>query len=100
MILALVVFQMCWSHSLVSQPEAVEEPYARLPVSKQRVARDGTVYVVLPSCKIPHEVPPVHPVHLIVQEECEVLHEGGFELVGALDADALVSDIRLVKLYV
>ena len=39
--------------------------------------------VILASGEVPHEISPVHPVHLVVEEEGQVLEEGRFLVLGA-----------------
>ncbi len=75
MILSLVVLQIVRSIGLVSQTEIVYGRDSALPVSDENVSRRRAVYVVLPSGEVPHEISPVHPVHLIVKEERKILEE-------------------------
>ena len=77
MILPLVVLQIVGSVGLVAETGLVYESYAAFPVSRENLSRRRAVDIILPSGKIPHEVSPVHPVQLIVQEEIEIRAESG-----------------------
>ena len=81
MVLALVVLQIVRSARLVSEPDFIDERDSRLPVSGKEVSRRRAMKVVLTTGEIPHEITPIHPVHLIIEEECEVLEECRFLVV-------------------
>ena len=72
MVLALVLRQRVGGVGLVAQADVVDELHAALPVAVEDVARAGRMDLVLPADEIPHEIAPVHPVHLIVEEEVQV----------------------------
>ena len=93
MVLAFVVFQVSRCVGLVSEAQFVEKRDSAFPVSCEHVSRARAVYVVLASCEVPHEIPPVHPVHLIVEEECEVLEECRLLVLGSGDSLAVLSYI-------
>ena len=82
---------------LVAQPELVQEPDAGLPVSVEDLSGRGAVDVVLAADEIPHEIPPVHPVELVVEEEPQVGSEGGFLVVSPRDVDSLSVHVTLVE---
>ena len=93
MILRLVVLYICGGIGLVPKPEPVYEADATFPVALERVTRDGTVNVILPACKIPEEIPPIHPIYLIIKEICDILPECGFQFIGAFYLYTFVPDI-------
>ena len=72
MILALVLSQYGRSVALISQPEIVYELYSALPIAMEYISRRRRINLILPADKIPHEIPPVHPPELIVEEEAQI----------------------------
>ncbi len=58
---------------LVAEAGIVDEGDARYPVAVGHFT--VTLYVVLPSCKVPQEVTPIHVVELVVEEELKVFQE-------------------------
>ena len=72
MVLALVVLQDIRRIALVPEPQLVNRLYAAFPVPIELVSRDRAVYIILPSGEVPHEVSPIHPVHLEIEEEVQV----------------------------
>ena len=85
MVLALVVLQVVRGTRLVSKPDFINERDSRLPVSGKDVSRGRAMEIVLATGEIPHEITPIHPVHLIVKEEREVLEECRFLVVRTSD---------------
>ena len=75
MVFAFVVFKHFRSHFLVTQTSPVQKFYTAFPVSANGVSRDSTLYIVLSSRKIPHEITPVHIVHLVIKKEEQVVPE-------------------------
>ena len=75
MVLRLVILEIARCIRLVTQTNAVYYLDTAFPVSGEDVSRRRAVYVILASCEIPHEITPVHPIHLIVEEERKVLEE-------------------------
>ena len=73
MVLALVIGEHAGRVRLVAQPEIVDELDAALPVAVEEVARGGRMDLVLAAGEIPHEIAPVHPVQLVVEEVVEVV---------------------------
>ena len=57
--------------ALVAEHPVVDKRNTGYPVAMLRFSR--TLKVVLTSCKVPHEVSPVHEVALVREEEAEVL---------------------------
>ena len=100
MVLALVLPQRSRCVGLVSQADAVQEGDAALPVAVEHVAGQRAVDVVLAAHEIPHEVTPVHPVELIVEEIRQVGPEGGLAVLGAADAGALAVGVFLIEVYI
>ena len=76
MVLAFVVSKTGGSIGLVSKPYPVDEPDTAFPVSFEYISGNRAVDVVLSSCKIPKEISPLHPVELVIEEECQVFNEG------------------------
>ena len=68
--MSLVVLQTVRQECLVAYEHIVNERNTRNPVTVFNFAL--TLNVVLSSCKVPHEVSPVHIVHLIYKEELDV----------------------------
>ena len=93
MILARIVGKVSRSIRLVAKTEPVDESDAALPVSDERISRRRAVDVILTAREVPHEVAPVHPVHLVVEEESQVLEECRLVVLRAAD---LVSAARHV----
>ena len=104
-ILSAVVGQIVGRVALVAQMKLVDEFDAAFPVAPDRVARRVAVQVVLPAYEIPHEVADIHVVHLIVEEEAQVvLHRGHLEIVRLVvqfgTAGDSLGDIALVEFFV
>ena len=97
MVLALIVFQIIRSVRLVTEAEIVNESDAALPVSDERISRSRAVDFVLTSGKVPHEVSPIHPVHLVVEEERQILAECRLVMLRSADLMATSSHIRLIE---
>ena len=74
MVLALVVLEIVRCCGLISETIVYERNTA-LPVTCKPVARTWTVDIILSAGKVPHEISPVHPVHLEVKEEGHILEE-------------------------
>ena len=74
-----VIGALCGYYSGVVDEVNATEPVA---VGQLSLAFD----VVLTAHKVPHEIAPIHPVALVVDEELEVLSEGGFADVDRLAA--------------
>ena len=93
MILRRIVLKITRSSRLVTQTEIVKESDSALPVTDERIPRRRAVDIILSACKIPHEVPPVHPVHLIIKEERKILEERRLLMFGTSDHMAAVTHI-------
>ena len=93
MVLALVVFQHFRSIALVTETQLVNGRDAAFPVSVEQFARARAVYVVLPSGEVPHEVSPVHPVQLEIEEEVQVRPERRFLVVGPRNRTAFAASV-------
>ena len=72
MVLGSAADDVCRAFRLVAKAGLVYEADAALPVALVDVARNCSVKVVLPSCKVPQEISPVHEVHLVAEEILEV----------------------------
>ena len=73
-VVTFVLAEFAWQLALISQSHIVDEGNAANPVAVFPFAI--SLQVVLPSCKVPHEVAPIHEVDLIAEEEAEVLELG------------------------
>ena len=93
MVLARVVLEVTGGVRLVSETEVVYGLDAALPVSYERISGRRTVDIVLTSGEVPHEVAPVHPVHLIIKEIRQILEEGRLLMFSTADPLALSVDI-------
>ena len=69
-IMSLVLFQFGGQFALVAQTGIVDERNSGQPVTVFQFAI--TLYVVLAAGKIPHEIPPIHEVNLVTEEEAQV----------------------------
>ena len=78
MVLAFVVAYVVRRRVLVSEAEVVYEFYSALPIAFEDVGRGIGVELVLSAYEVPHEVAPVHVVHLVVQEEQHIVAETWF----------------------
>ena len=78
----------------------VQEADAAFPVAVEHVAGQRAVDVVLTAHEVPHEVPPVHPVELVVKEVRHIGPESGLAVLGTLDAGAFALGVFLVEIYV
>ncbi len=56
----------------------VNETYSCYPVTGLKVTV-LVLYVILAAGEIPHEITPVHEVHLITEEELQILQLGGYD---------------------
>ena len=83
MVLSLVVLEVVRSVRLVAEADLVYKRNAAFPVACKHISRARTVDVILASGEVPHEISPVHPVHLVVEEEGQVLEEGRLLVLGA-----------------
>ena len=70
-VVALVLLQVVGQVVLIAQSGVVYEGNATNPVAMLSFA--VTLNVVLSSCKVPHEVAPVHEVALVADEEAQVV---------------------------
>ena len=100
MILALVVLQIIRCIALVTETNLVDDWDSALPVSSKNVTRSRAVDLILPSGKVPHEIAPVHPVHLVVEEEAEILPECRFLVLGSGHLLSTPVHVRLIESYV
>ena len=100
MVLRPVVTEICRGIALVPEPCLVDEPYPALPVACEQFAGSRAVYVVLPPCKVPHEISPVHPVELIVEEELEIGAESRLLVGLSRDGLPLAIHIDLIELLI
>ena len=78
--------------ALVAESCVVDEVDAAEPVAVGQLAL--AFDVVLTAHKVPHEIAPIHPVALVVDEELHVLPEGGLAHVD--DLASIVSDLYVV----
>ena len=69
---------------LVAEHGIINERDTAYPIAFRQVAVG--LQIVLPSCEVPHEVAPIHEVHLVAEEESQVLAEGGAILCLLLSA--------------
>ena len=100
MVLALVVLQVVRGTRLVSKPDFINERDSRLPVSGKDVSRGRAMEIVLATGEIPHEITPIHPVHLIIKEEGQILEEGWLLVLGTCHLASAAVHIGLIELYV
>ena len=70
-IMSFVVFQFVRQLTLVAQSGVVYKRNAGNPIAMLQFTI--ALYVVLPTCKVPHKVSPVHKVALIREEETQVI---------------------------
>ena len=77
---------------MVAESGVVYEVDAAEPVAVGQFAL--AFDVVLTAHKVPHEIAPIHPVALVVDEELHVLPEGGLAHVD--DLASVVSDLNVV----
>ena len=71
MVLARVVLKPLRSVALVTEVNLVDERDSALPVAGEQV-RGRSVDLILAAHKVPHEVPPVHPAKLEIEEICQI----------------------------
>ena len=98
MVLSLIVFQIIRSIRLVAKTDLVDKRNTAFPVACEHISRARAMDVILASGEVPHEISPVHPVHLIVKEEGEVLEESRLLVLGACHLMASTIHIRLIEL--
>ena len=99
MVLALVVLQPVRSIVLIAEPKFIQRSDSALPVAHERIL-GRSVDVVLPAGEIPHEIPPVHPSELEIEEEAEIGPEGRLGLIGPGNRNSLAVHVILVELDV
>ena len=75
MVFAFIVFKHFRSNILVSQTRPVQEPDAAFPITPDWISGDGPLYIVLSTGKIPHEIPPIHVIHLVIKEKEQIIPE-------------------------
>ena len=85
MVLPGVLFQGCGGEVLVPKARLVDELHTAFPISVEQLSGSRARYVVLASHEVPHEIPPVHPVQLVIQEVIYVREEGRLLVLSALD---------------
>ena len=100
MVLALVVRKHRGGVALVAKAEFVDELYAALPVAVEDVVGRGGVHLVLAADEVPHEVAPVHPVHLVVEEIAEVGAHRGLEGRGSRHVLSLAAGVVFIEGFV
>ena len=84
--MTLVVFQFIRQLTLVAKSCIIQERNTRNPVAMFQFSI--TLNVVLPTCKVPHEVSPIHEVALVGEEELDIL-----KLVRNLHQDILATAV-------
>ena len=84
---ALVVQGFLRQHVAVAEAFRVDETYAAEPVAVHE--RAVALHVILLSNEVPEEVPEVHPPHLVVAEERQVLPLGGHQFLQGVVEPAL-----------
>ena len=97
MVLRRIVLKIIRSIRLIAETEIINESDSALPVSYERIARARAMHLVLTSCEVPHEVAPVHPVHLVVEEECQILEECRLVMLCSTDLMAAPTHVRLIE---
>ena len=97
MVLCRIVLEIVRSIGLVAETEVVDELDSALPVSDERIAWTRTMDLILTSSEVPHEVAPVHPVHLVVKEECQILEECRLVVLCTTHLMSAATHIRLIK---
>ncbi len=96
-VLAFVVLQPIRGLILVSQPEPIQGFNPAFPIAGEKIrGRRGDV--ILPTDEIPHEIPPVHPAHLEVKKEVEILGKRRFLMGRPRHRDPLSVHVALVEL--
>ena len=100
MILALVLLQDVGGVGLVAETHPVEGADARLPVAVEQVSGNRGVDLVLPSGEVPHEVAPVHPAELVVEEVAEVRSHRRFAVLHAGNLAPLARGVGLIEVYI
>ena len=73
-VVSLIVAKLRGQLALVTQSHIVEEGNTRYPVAVLPLS--VALQIVLTTREVPHEVAPVHEVHLVTQEEAQVLEHG------------------------
>ena len=99
MVLSLVVLQYLRRFALVTEANFIDRFDAALPVSIENVARAWAMDIVLSSGEIPHEISPIHPIHLEIEEEIQVRPEGWFTGIRTRYDTSLSTCIRLVEFH-
>ena len=99
MILTLVVLHPIRSLALIPKTHVVKRFYATLPVALENILCRG-MYVILPSYEIPHEISPVHPAKLEIEEEFHVLGKSRFLVIASRHRLALAIHVALIELNV
>ena len=84
-VVSLILFKHVGQQALVAVHGIIDERYARYPVAMLEFA--VALNVVLPAGKVPHEIAPVHEVHLIRQEEAQI---GALMFAGVLRQIAIL----------
>ena len=84
---ALVVQGLLRQHVAVAEAFRVDEAHAAQPVAVHE--RAVALHVVLLANEVPEEIPEIHPPHLVIAEERQVLPLGGHQLLKGVVEPAL-----------
>ena len=71
-----IILQIVGQIGLVSRNMLVDKIEATDPISVLHLSM--SLYIVLSSGEVPHEITPIHVVQLIIEEESEILGKSGF----------------------
>src|SRR6185312_1334785 len=75
------MLQCIWHFTLITQPCNVPERDSGKPVSVPHISHVYSLEVILFSCKIPHEITPIHPVELVGKKETDVISHCRFRII-------------------
>ena len=96
-VLPLVLRQYCGGIALIPQAPVVDELHAALPVPVEDVSGGGAVNLILTAYEVPHEVSPIHPSQLEIEEVGQVRTHGGFGGGCSLHLLSLSAGVGLVE---
>ena len=100
MVLALVILQIVRRIGLVTEAEMVYRVDSALPVACKIVSRRRAMDIILPSGEIPHEITPVHPVHLIVEEIFQILAESRLPVLSSRYFLAFAAHVGFIEPFI
>ena len=99
MVFGLVIHYVVRTLLLIAQSCLVKEPDTAFPVASESISWHISLQVVLPACKIPHKIPEIHPIDLIIKEIGKVVAKQGHFIPRPRNAFSPALSIYLVKFY-